>query len=214
MSSVLDTIRRALGRDRGNRPDPRASSEAALPTQAGAAEPVMPPAAGEPALATPGEEAELPIQPTAPPIMTAPPTRTESPVEAGAVRESTEVEHVAEPTGPQSDAAAEPLGQGSVQDLSAPGGLVEETVQPSVVEEPLAAAAAQATVIEATVPALVVEGPVAELGGQEQAVEAEPLTPSPSPESLGSAPAALWARPEESPEQQTAVESPAQDEHR
>ncbi len=202
MSSVLDTIRRVLGRDRGTRPDPRASSEAARPTQAGAADPVMPPAAGEPALARPGEEAELPIQPTAPPIMTAPPTRTESPVEAGAVRESTEVEHVAEPTGPQSDAAAEPLGQGSVQ------------VQHRVVEEPLAAAATQATVIEDTVQAIVVEGPVAELEGQEQAVEAEPLTPSPSPESLGAAPAALRARPEESPEQQTAVESPAQDEHR
>jgi hypothetical protein len=211
MSSVLDTIRRVFGRERGNRPDPGNSREAALPTPAGAAETAMPPAVGEPALAMPGEEAELPIQPVAPPSMTAPPAWTESPVEASLVRESTgestEVEQVAEPTSPPSDVAAEPLGQGRVQDLPTPGGLVEETVQPSVVEEPLAAA-----VIEETVQASVVEGSVAELEGQEQAVEAEPLAPSPSPEPLESAPAVLPTRPEDSPEQQTAVESPAQGE--
>jgi hypothetical protein len=147
--------------------------------------------------------------------MTAPPAWTDSPVEANLVSESTEVEPVAEPTSPPFDAAAEPLGQERVQDLPAPVGLVEETVQPSVSEEPLAAAVGQATVIEETVQAIVVEESVAELEGQEPAVEAEPLTPSPSPESpesLESAPAALPTWPEESPEQQTAVEAPAQDE--
>src|SRR5258706_7386555 len=73
MSSVLDTIRRVFGRDRGNRPDSAARTDAGTPAQAGTAEPVMPPAAGEPALAMPGEEAEAPIQATAPPPPPPPP---------------------------------------------------------------------------------------------------------------------------------------------
>src|SRR5260370_32900507 len=73
MSTVLDTIRRVLGRDRGNRPDPAAQTDAGTPAQAGTADSAMPPAVGEPALAMPGEEAEAPIQATAPPPMPAPP---------------------------------------------------------------------------------------------------------------------------------------------
>src|SRR5260370_39197107 len=77
MSSVLDTIRRVLGRDRGNRPDSAARTDAGTPAQAGTAEPVMPPAAGEPALAMPGEAADGPIHaaaPPAPPPLAAPAT--------------------------------------------------------------------------------------------------------------------------------------------
>src|SRR5258706_8953530 len=84
MSSVLDTIRRVLGRDRGNRPDSAARTDAGIPVQAGTAEGGMPPPAGAPALAMPGEEAEAPIQATAPPAMPAmpasPPAAAEPPV--------------------------------------------------------------------------------------------------------------------------------------
>src|SRR5258708_3209210 len=97
MSSVLDTIRRVFGRDRGNRPDSAARTDARTPAQAGTAEPVMPPAAGEPALAMPGEEAEAPIQATPPPAMPAipalpapPPPAAEPPLAASAPRTTTE----------------------------------------------------------------------------------------------------------------------------
>src|SRR5258706_8747630 len=124
MSSVLDTIRRVLGRDRGNRPDPAAQTDAGAPVRAGTAEGVMPPAAGEPALAMPGEEAEAPIQATAPPAPPAmpasPPAAAKPPVAVSAAMETTEVESEAEPIGPQSDATAEPHRQGNVQDRPLP----------------------------------------------------------------------------------------------
>jgi hypothetical protein len=231
MSSVLDTIRRVLGRDRGNRPDPAAQTDAGAPVRAGTAEGVMPPAAGAPALAMPGEEAEAPIQATAPPAMPAmpamPAAAAEPPVAVSAAMETTEVESAAEPTeppGPQSDATAEPRGQGNVQDrpLPAPVVLGEETVTHIDLEEPWSAAAAgQATVVEETVQAIVVEGPVAEMEGHEQSLEAEPLASSETPQvpkapgqSQESATAAPPPRPEGSPEPPTAVESPAKDEDR
>ncbi|HEV2459039.1 MAG TPA: hypothetical protein VGS80_11820 [Ktedonobacterales bacterium] len=225
MSSVLDTIRRVFGRDRGQRPASSASNEAALPSPTGAAAPAMPAAAGEPVLATPGEEAELPIQSTAPPpiltpspVMSTPPAWTETPVDASVVTASTVGEPGAEATGQASEATAEPLGQWRAHDLSAPVGPVEETDQPGGAEERLLVVAGQATVIEETVRATVVEEPVAELEGQEQAVEDAPLAPAESTaspaslKSLESTPAALPTQPEETPEQQTAVELLAQDE--
>jgi hypothetical protein len=219
MSSVLETIRRVLGRDRGNRPDPAAQTDAGTPAQTGTAESVMPPAVGEPVLAMPGEEAEAPIQATAPPAMPAPPpAAAEPPVAVSAALETTGVESEAEPPGAESDATAEPRRQGNVQDLPlpAPVVLVEESVTHIDLEEPWSAAAGQATVIEETVQAIVVEGPVAEMEGYEQSLEAEPLASSQAPEapdqSQKSATAAPPTRPEGSPEQSTAVESPAQDE--
>jgi hypothetical protein len=227
MSSVLDTIRRVLGRDRGNRPDPAAQTDAGTPVQAGTAEGVMPSAAGEPALAMPGEEAEAPIQATAPPAMPAmpasPPAAAEPPVAVSAAMETTGVASEAEPTeptGPESDATAEPHGQGNVEDrpLPAPVAVVEETVTHIDSEEPWSAATGYATVVEETVQAIVVEGPVAEMEGHEQSLEAEPLAPLEAPEapdqSEESATAAPPTRPEGSPEPPTAVESPAQDEDR
>ena len=234
MSSVLDTIRRVLGRDRGNRPDPAAQTDAGTPVQAARAEPVMPPTAGAPAFAMPGEEAEAPIQATAPPAMPTmpampamPPAAAEPPVAVSAALETTGVESEAEPTepiGPESDATAAARGQGNVQDrpLSAPVMLAEETVTHIDMEEPWSAAAVgHATVIEETVQAIVVEGPGAEMEGHEQSLEAEPLATSEAPEapeapaqSQESATAAPPTRPEGSPEPPTAVESPAQDEDR
>jgi len=230
MSSVLDTIRRVLGRDRGNRPDPAAQTDAGTPVQAARAEPVMPPTAGAPALAMPGEEAEAPIQATAPPTMPTmpampamPPAAAEPPVAVSAALETTGVESEAEPTepiGPESDATAAARGQGNVQDrpLSAPVVLVEETVTHIDMEEPWSAAAGQATVIEETVQAIVVEGPEAEMEGHEQSLGAEPLASSEALEapaqSQESATAAPPTRPEGSPEHSTAVESPTENEDR
>src|SRR5260221_4014270 len=191
MSSVLDTIRRVFGRDRGNRPDSAARTDARTPAQAGTAEPEMPPAAGEPALAMPGEEAEAPIQATAPPAMPAmpampasPPAAAEPPVAVSAAMETTEVESEAEPIGPESDATAEPHRQGNVQDrpLTAPVVVVEETVTHIDMEEPWSAAAAQATAVEETVQAIVVEGPMAGMEGHEQSLEAELLASSEGPD--------------------------------
>jgi hypothetical protein len=124
-----------------------------------------------------------------------------------------------EPTGPESDATAEPRGpgMGNVQDLPlpAPVMLVEETVTHIDMEEPWSAAAAQATVVEETVQAIVVEGPMAEMEGHEQSLGAEPLASSEAPDQFQeSATAALPTRLEGSPEPPTAVESPAQDEDR
>jgi hypothetical protein len=155
-----------------------------------------------------------------------PPDAAELPVAVSAAMETTGVESEAEPTeptGPESDATAAARGQGNVQDLplSAPVVPVEETVTHIDMEEPLSAAAGQATVIEETVQAIVVEGPVAEMEGHEQSLEAEPLASSETLEVSEapaqfqeSATAAPPTRPEGSPEQSTAVESPAQDEDR
>lgn len=238
MSSVLDTIRRVFGRDRGNRPDPAAQTDAGAPVQAGTAEGEMPPAAGEPALAMPGEEAEAPIQATAPPAMpVSPPVAAEPPVAVSTAQPTTGVASEAEPTeptGPESAATTEPRGQGNVQEipLPAPVELVEETVTHIDSEEPWSAAAAgQATVVEETVQAIVVEGPVAEMEGHEQPLESEPLAPSEAPVSPAQSPQAPQApevpaqsqesataapppRPEGSPEPPTAGASPAQDEDR
>jgi len=236
MSSVLDTIRRVFSRDRGNRPDPAAQTDAGTPAQAARAESVTPPTAGEPALAMPGEEAEAPIQATAPPAMPAvpampasPPDAAEPPVAVSAAQPTTGVASEAEPTeppGPESDATAEPRGQGmgNVQDLPlpAPVMLVEETVTHIDMEEPWSAAAVgHATVVEETVQAIVVEGPGAEMEGHEQSLEAEPLATSEAPEapeapaqSQESATAAPPTRPEGSPEPPTAVESPTENEDR
>jgi hypothetical protein len=226
MSSVLDTIRRVLGRDRGNRPDPTAQADAGSAAQAGAAESATPPAQGEPVLAMPGEEAESPIQATAPPAMPAPPPAAEPPVAVSAAQPITGAESEAVPPGLQSDAAAEPRGLGNVQDppLPAPVVEVEETVQHIDMEEPWSAAAGQATVVEEAVQASVVEGPVADMAGHEQELEAKPLATSEASEdpeapeapdqSQESTAAALPTTPEGSPEQPTAVESPAQDEDR
>ncbi len=168
MSTVLDTIRRVLGRDRGNRPDSAARTDAGTPAQAGTAEPATSPAAAEPALAMPGEEAEAPVQATAPPAKPAmpampampasPPAAAEPPVAVSAAMETTEVESEAEPVGSESDATTAPHGQGSVQDrpLPAPVVVVEETVTHIDMEEPWSAAAAQATAVEETVQAIVV----------------------------------------------------------
>jgi hypothetical protein len=225
MSSVLDTIRRVLGRDRGNRPDPAAQTDAGAPVRAGTAEGVMPPAAGAPALAMPGEEAEAPIQATAPPAMPAsPPAAAEPPVAVSAAQLTTGAESEAEPTeppGPESDATTEPRGQGNVQaiPLPAPVLLVEETVTHIDMEEPWSAAAAgHATVVEETVQAIVVEGPVAEMAGHEQSLGAETLASSDAPDapdqSQESATAAPPTRPEGSPEPPTAMESPTENEDR
>jgi hypothetical protein len=218
MSSVLDTIRRVLGRDRGNRPDPAAQTDAGTPVQAGRVEGVMPPAAGAPALAMPGEEAEAPIQATAPPAMPAmpavpamPPDAAEPPVAVSAAQPTTGAESEAEPTGSESDATAEPRGQGmgNVQDLPlpAPVMLVEETVTHIDMEEPWSAAA--------TGQATVVEEPGAEIAEHEQSLEAEPLASSEAPDqSQESVTAAPPTRPEGSPEQPTAMESPTENEDR
>ena len=235
MSSVLDAIRRVLGRDRDHRPDAGASSEAAPPPQAGAAEPARFPTSGEPAPAMPGEEAELPIQPTAPPMsipsmpsvpsVTASLAGTESPNEAGTVLESMEAEHAGEPSGPTgtpSGAAPEPLGNGSEPEGEAAeaGVGAEETVQHISGDELPAAAVGQVTAIEETGSAIVAEKPVADQEGQGQALADEPLLPSeasrvvpssqvqPFAEALESATALQPMGPEESPEQQSAVESP------
>ena len=189
----------------------------------------------------PGEEAELPIQPTAPPLsnlpsMTATPASTEPRAEGSTVLESTEVEDAAEPTGPtdtglQYGTAAVPRWQGSEQERPVPGVRAENTVEPIVGEERLAAAAAagQLTVIEETGGASVVEEPVAgpDQAGQGQALAAEPLASSESPRSslspkvpqfadaLESAPPAQPTRPEDSEltEQQSALEAPTPDEN-
>src|SRR5258706_1435928 len=87
MSTVLDTIRRVLGRDRGNRPDSAARTDAGTPAQAGTAEPATSPAAAEPALAMPGEEAEAPVQATAPPAKPAMPAMPAMPASAPAAAE-------------------------------------------------------------------------------------------------------------------------------
>jgi hypothetical protein len=203
MTNVLDAIRRVLGRDRGTQPDSGVSSHAAPPPPAGAADAGLPPSAAEPALAMPGEEAELPIQPTAPPIpsmsnlpsmpsMTATPSNAEPHAEASTVLETTEVEAAAEPTGPadtglQYGTATEPRWQGSEQERPLPGVRVEDTVQPIVGEESLATAAGQPTVIEEmeTDGASVVEEPVAnpDHAGQWQVLATEPLAPSEFPSS-------------------------------
>jgi hypothetical protein len=170
----------------------------------------------------PGEEAEAPIQATAPPAMPAsPPAAAEPPVAVSAAMETTEVESEAEPIGPESDATAEPHGQGNVQDrpLPAPVVVVEETVTHIDMEEPWSAAAAgHATAVEETVQAIVVEGPVAEMEGHEQSLEAGLLASSEASEapdqSQESVTAAPPTRPEGSPEPPTVVESPAQDEDR
>lgn len=225
MSSVLDAIKRVLGRDHGTHPDSEAArepansaqaaaTEPAVPTQAQAAEPTLPPTAEEPALATPEEEAELPIQPISPPPHGMPreaalPPMTEPSAEASATLQSTEVERETEPARPQADAAAERLGNGSERDGQVSGVGGEDTIQRIVTEES-PAAAEQVTAIKETDEAMV-EGPVTDFEGQGQAQAAEPLSrseystspqypsPPPSAEPLRTDTAVQRTRPEESP---------------